>query len=202
MAEEASNLFDAVRRANRAVWEQASGRKPSDESRAIPPPTGRESPLEGADASAMVAALSAKLNDLQARVDFIEDDFPETDVSDVGGGDSVYPHTLSVVSVESQKIRCSSGWWTHINNRYEIADKIFWFGPANECDDEWIWLPGGYGRCYVFVEVPSSEWSYTRDTDALYGGSTYMRRCIFSARISLHQEISELIVHNAGDIYT
>lgn len=118
------------------------------------------------------------------------------------GGDSVYPHTLSVVSVESQKIICSSGWWTHINKRYEIADKTFWFGPANECDDEWIWLPGGYKRCYVFVEVPSSEWSYTTDTDALYGGSTYMRRCIFSARISLHQEISELIVHNAGDIYT
>lgn len=84
MAKEESNLFDAVRKANRAVWEQASGRKPSDESRAIPPPTGRESPLEGADASAMVAALSAKLSDLQARVDYIEDDFPE---SEIGGGD-------------------------------------------------------------------------------------------------------------------
>lgn len=97
MAEEASNLFDAVRRANRAVWEQASGRKPSDKSRAIPPPTGRESPLEGADASAMVAVLSAKLSDLQARVDFIEDDFPDTNVPDVGGGGSEYASYFKVI---------------------------------------------------------------------------------------------------------
>lgn len=97
MAEEASNLFDAVRRANRAVWEQASGRKPSDESRAIPPPTGRESPLEGADALAMVAALSAKLSDLQARVDYIEDDFPETNVPDVRGGGGDYAFKVTAV---------------------------------------------------------------------------------------------------------
>jgi len=97
MAEEASNPFDAVRKKNRAVWEQASGRKPSDESRAIPPPTGRESPLEGADALVMVAALSAKLSALEARVDYIEDDFPEWPVMQGEGGGSDYAFKITAV---------------------------------------------------------------------------------------------------------
>ena len=112
MAEEASNLFDAVRRANRAVWEQASGRKPSDESRAIPPPTGRESPLEGADALVMVAALSAKLSALQARVDYIEDDFPEWPVMQGEGGGSEYASYFKVIDAsdgDGCKIRVTDG---------------------------------------------------------------------------------------------
>jgi hypothetical protein len=102
MAEELPNLFDAVRKANRAVWEQASGRKPSDESRAIPPPTGRESPLEGADASAMVAVLSAKLSALQARVDYIEDDFPDSEIGGGDGGGSTEDYAFKVTAVMNQ----------------------------------------------------------------------------------------------------
>lgn len=120
MAEEASNLFDAVRRANRAVWEQASGRKPSDKSRAIPPPTGRESPLEGADASAMVAVLSAKLSALQARVDYIEDDFPETNVPDVGGGGSEYASYFKVIDA-SDGSTCKIGV---TNGSSEMLDPV------------------------------------------------------------------------------
>ena len=101
MAEEASNPFDAVRKKNRAVWEQASGRKPSDESRAIPPPTGRESPLEGADALVMVAALSAKLSALEARVDYIEDDFPEWPVMQGEGGGSDYASYFKVIDAST-----------------------------------------------------------------------------------------------------
>ena len=96
-SEELPNPFDAVRKKNRAVWEQASGRKPSDESRAIPPPTGRESPLEGADALVMVAALSAKLSALEARVDYIEDDFPEWPVMQGEGGGSDYASYFKVI---------------------------------------------------------------------------------------------------------
>ncbi len=112
MAEEASNPFDAVRKKNRAVWEQASGRKPSDESRAIPPPTGRESPLEGADALVMVAALSAKLSALEARVDYIEDDFPEWPVMQGEGGGSDYASYFKVIDAsdgDGCKIGVTSG---------------------------------------------------------------------------------------------
>ena len=47
----------------------------------------------------MVAVLSSKLSALEARVDYIEDDFPETDVPDVrgDGGVSEYASYFRVI---------------------------------------------------------------------------------------------------------
>ena len=199
MAEELPNLAEAVRRANREVWEQASGRKSPGESGAIPPPTGRESPLEGADASAMVAALSAKLSALQARVDYIEDDFPEGEGTDSGALSHVFGHSLSVATVAGNRITCTGGEWYHRTTQYGFADQTFWIGAEGEKLEEDIWLPDA--TVYVYVELPGQTWGYTTNADDIKSGTTYLRRCIFSAVIA-DGRATNIIVRNAGDIHS
>ncbi len=219
MAEELPNLFDAVRKANRMVWEQANGggfdsssfsdkRKENalvwDKARGkseiasmnIPPPTGRESPLEGADATAMVAALSAKLSELQARVDYIEDDFPENNASGLLGSDSEGTYySLSVKNTSGSLIRCSGGEWTHkTNDPVVFYDQDFWAGSA-PTPDGCIQLNAGMN--YAYIEIPNGVWGISGEYPK--SGTTYLRRCIFSVDI-FDGVISSILPRNAGDI--
>ena len=201
MAEESSNLFDAVRKANRLAWEQASGRKPYGDKREIPAATGLESNLEGYDNSSLIAALNAKLSALQARVDFIEDDFPEQEAhGDAGTSNFPYSFSLSVSSVSGSRITCTGGDWYHRTTTYGFAEKEFWFGSEDEKPDGAIWLPTG--TVYVYVELPSMLWAYTTSDDDLKSSTTYLRRPIFSCVISEDRKLNSLIVKNAGDIHS
>ena len=201
MAEESSNLFDAVRKANRLAWEQASGRKPYGDKREIPAATGLESNLEGYDNSSLIAALNAKLSALQARVDFIEDDFPEQEAhGDAGTSNFPYSFSLSVSSVSGSRITCTGGDWYHRSTTYGFQDKSFWFGEEAGKAEEDIWLPTG--RVYVYVELPSMTWGVTTSDDDLKSSSTYLRRTIFSADVTPERKLENLIVRNAGDLYS
>ena len=207
MAEELPNLAEAVRKANREVWEQASGRKPRGESDAVPPPTGRESPLEGADASAMVAALSAKLSALQARVDYIEDDFPENGVSGSLAEAQAFAHSLSVATHAGTTITCTGGHWTHRTTVHEIPAKSFWYGAEESIPDGAAQLSAG--DIFVYVEIPGNV------MEGIYWGvsssypessTTYLRRCIFSITIENIEGVltptGPITVRNAGDLFS
>ena len=207
MVEELPNLFDAVRKANRAAWEQASGRKSPDESRQIPPATGRETLIEGADASAIVSALSAKLSSLQARVDYIEDDFPEREGYSGEGGGGGYTYSLSVKAVSGYLITCSGGHWTHRTTANAIAAATFWLGDAGDAPAGATVLADG--EWYISVEVPSCTWvasGASGETPPEYpsSGTKYLRRAILHIAapgegLSLYDRVTAL---NAGDVYT
>lgn len=202
MAEESSNLFDAVRKANRLAWEQASGRKPYGDKREIPAATGLESNLEGYDNSSLIAALNAKLSALQARVDFIEDDFPEQEAhGDAGTSNFPYSFSLSVSSISGSRITCNGGEWFHRATQYGAAAQTFWCGDEGEKAEEDIWLPDGTVHVYVELHDQTVAWGWTTNADDLKSGTTYLRRPVFTAVIG-DGTATGIVIRNAGDIHS
>lgn len=204
MSEEKENLFDAVRKANRMVWEQASGRNnqkvssdPFDEIRKsnretfkkasgradfakpneVKQPTFRETDLDGKDYSSMISTLSSQLAVLQARVDYIEDDFPEQNIGDMGGGvgGSNIVASLSIVGAFYTALltlyaKITPGFWTHgyssngVSGTIEDDGTIYvQLNPA--IDTQYIYVQRGADNSVelgVSADYPESSTQYLR----------------------------------------
>jgi len=198
MSETEPDFAAAMRKVRRRLWEQASGRD-GDES----PPMQSSGNETGLGDDPRIAALQSKVNDIDSRVSDLEDDFPESEIGNGVGGDiatkfSLYPKRLS-----DHLFVCSGGMWFHKTALYEFSEQHFWTGESEECPDGAIWISDNILPVCVYIEVPSKTWGYTTDFNSgLVGGTTYLRRSIFSIEFTVGGTPTNMITRNAGDIYS
>jgi len=198
MPEEEQNLSAAMRVARRSVWEQAKAAGIQNDETPPPVPTGKET---GLNDDPRIARLEGIVRDLAGRLDDLEDDYPESETGNGVGGDiatkfSLYPKRLS-----DHLFVCSGGMWFHKTALYEFSEQHFWTGESEECPDGAIWI-SKLPVC-VYIEIPSKTWGYTTDFNSgLVGGTTYLRRSIFSIEFEVDGTSTNMIARNAGDIYS
>jgi len=200
MPEEEQNLSAAMRVARRSVWEQAKAAGIQNDETPPPVPTGKET---GLNDDPRIATLEGIVRDLAGRLDDLEDDYPESETGNGVGGDiatkfSLYPKRLS-----DHLFVCSGGMWFHKTALYEFSEQHFWTGESEECPDGAIWISNNILPVCVYIEIPSKTWGYTTDFNSgLVGGTTYLRRSIFSIEFEVDGTPTNMIARNAGDIYS
>ena len=97
MPEEEQNFSAAMRVARRSVWEQAKAAGIQNDETPPPVPTGKET---GLNDDPRIATLEGIVRDLAGRLDDLEDDYPEPEIGN-GGGGSIYSSYFKVIDAST-----------------------------------------------------------------------------------------------------
>lgn len=121
----------------------------------------------------------------------------------VVGGNITQAFSLFPKRLSDHLFACSGGMWFHKTALYEFSEQHFWTGAYEACPDGAIWISENKLPVCVYIEAPSKTWGYTTDFNSgLVGGTTYLRRSIFSIEFTVDGTPTNMITRNAGDIYS
>lgn len=111
MHEEEQNLSAAMRAARRSVWEQAKAAGIQNDETTPPAPTGKET---GLNDDPRITTLEGIVRDLAGRLDYLEDDFPESETGNGYGSSAMYASYFLVNNASEYgfcKIGVTDGGW-------------------------------------------------------------------------------------------